>query len=169
MINLSHFRYATTSVGFGAAGASAATKASDNTAKISSLLATSVSGASSSSPFESASQDNISGSAKLAAQAAIARVQAQAKAKSEYITKQIDSVQKTVDDTNKDAKSKAPIIIGNTIIQPYQSWGSPPGTVTATDEHPVIVVGNTVIQKNYQSWVYSPPATTPDPTTDTTA
>jgi hypothetical protein len=120
MINLSHFKYATTKVGFGAAGTSAATTASDNTDKIKSMLATSVSGASSSSPFESASQDQISGASTLAANAAIARVKAAAKAKSEEITKQIDSVQKTVD-ASKDL-TKGRIVVGNTIVQPYVSW-----------------------------------------------
>ena len=120
MINLSHFRYATTKVGFGAAGASAATTASDSAAKVSSLLATSVSGASSSSPFESASQDQISGASTLAARAGIARVQAAAKAKSTEITKQIDSAQKSLD-TSKNL-TKGRIVVGNTIVQPYVSW-----------------------------------------------
>jgi hypothetical protein len=97
MINLSHFRYATTKVGFGSAGASAASDASTNTSKISSAMATAVSGASSSSPFESASQDNISGGATLAANAAIARVNAQKKAQSVSLLKQIDSAQATID------------------------------------------------------------------------
>jgi hypothetical protein len=120
MINLSHFRYATTKVGFGGAGASAATTASDNTAKITSLLATTVSGASSSSPFESASQDQISGATTLAARAGIARVQAAAKAKSTEITKQIDSAQKSLD-TSKNL-TKGRIVVGNTIVHPYVSW-----------------------------------------------
>jgi hypothetical protein len=97
MINLSHFRYATTTVGFGTAGTSAASTAKDNSSKISSLMATAASGASSSSPFESASQDNISGGSTLAANAAIARVNAQKKAKSAELIKQIDSAQATLD------------------------------------------------------------------------
>lgn len=97
MLNLSHFRYATTKVGFGSAGTSAASTASSNTSKISSAMATAVSGASSSSPFESASQDNISGAATLAANAAIARVNAQKKAQSAALIKQIDSAQAKID------------------------------------------------------------------------
>ena len=131
MINLSHFRYATIKVGFGAAGASAATTASDNAAKVSSLLATSVSGASSSSPFESASQDNISGSATLAAKAAIARVKADAVAKSKEITDRIDSAQSAL--TNAKSTSTGPTIVGYTVIQKYVSWVySPPVTTTDT-------------------------------------
>lgn len=97
MLNLSHFRYATTKVGFGSAGSSAASTASSNTSKISSAMATAVSGASSSSPFESASQDNISGAATLAANAAIARVNAQKKTQSAALIKQIDSAQAKID------------------------------------------------------------------------
>lgn len=97
MINLSHFKYATTKVGFGSAGTSAASTAKDNSSKVSSALATSVSGASSSSPFESATQDQISGASTLAANAAIARVNAQKKKQSEALLKQIDSAQATMD------------------------------------------------------------------------
>ncbi len=131
MINLSHFRYATIKVGFGAAGASAATTASDNTSKIKSMLATSVSGASSSSPFESASQDNISGRATLAAKAAIARVKADAVAKSKEITDRIDSAQSALADAKK--TSDGSMIVGYTVIQKYVSWVySPPVTTTDT-------------------------------------
>ena len=97
MINLSHFRYATTKVGFGSAGTSAASTAKDNSSKISSLMSTAASGASSSSPFESASQDQISGASTLAANAAIARVNAQKKKQSAALIKQIDSAQATMD------------------------------------------------------------------------
>ena len=97
MLNLSHFRYATTKVGFGSAGTSAASTAKDNSSKVSSLMSTAASGASSSSPFESASQDNISGAATLAANAAIARVNAQKKAQSAALLKQIDSAQAQID------------------------------------------------------------------------
>ncbi len=107
MINLSPFRYASTKVGFGTAGQSAANAATDNTAKISSAMATSVSGASSSSPFESAAQDKISGAATLAANAAMARVNAQRKAKSNELLKQIDAAQAKVDQARIAAKLKA--------------------------------------------------------------
>lgn len=106
MINLSHFRYATTTVGFGSAGTSAASDASSNTSKISSAMATAVSGASSSSPFESASQDNISGGATLAANAAIARVNAQKKKQSTALLKQIDSAQAAMDQAKTEAALK---------------------------------------------------------------
>ena len=97
MLNLSHFRYATTKVGFGSAGTTAASTAKENSSKVSSLMSTAASGASSSSPFESASQDNISGAATLAANAAIARVNAQKKAQSAALIKQIDSAQAKID------------------------------------------------------------------------
>jgi hypothetical protein len=97
MINLSHFRYATTTVGFGSAGTSAANAASENASKISSAMATSVSGAGSSSPFESSAQDQISGASTLAARAAMARINAQKKAQSTALLKQIDSAQATID------------------------------------------------------------------------
>ncbi|MDI1347557.1 MAG: hypothetical protein PSV22_26240 [Pseudolabrys sp.] len=106
MINLSHFRYATTTVGFGTAGTSAASTAKDNSSKVSSALATSVSGASSSSPFESASQDQISGASTLAANAAIARVNAQKKKQSTALLKQIDSVQAAMDQAKAEAALK---------------------------------------------------------------
>jgi len=97
MINLSHFRYAATRVGFGSAGASAASTASSNTSKISSAMATAMSGASSSSPFESSAQSQISGASTLAAQAAMGRINAQKKAQSAALLKQIDSAQATID------------------------------------------------------------------------
>jgi hypothetical protein len=131
MINLSHFRYATTKVGFGAAGTSAATAASNNTAKISSAMATAVSGASSSSPFESASQNNISGSATLAAQAAIARVKADATAKSKEITDKIDAAQNSLNDAK--STTNGPMVVGYTVIQKYVSWVyTPPAATTDT-------------------------------------
>ena len=60
-------------------------------------MATSMSGASSSSPFESAAQSNISDSTTLAVQAAMKRINVQRKAKSDALIKQIDSAQATVD------------------------------------------------------------------------
>lgn len=107
MINLSHFRYASTSVGFGAAGSSVASTAKDTASKVSSAMATATSGASSSSPFESASQNSISGAATLAANAAIARVNKQKKAQSESLIKQIDSAQAQIDQAQIAAKLKA--------------------------------------------------------------
>ena len=107
MINLSRFRYASTSVGFGAAGSSVASTAKDTASKVSSAMATGVSGASSSSPFESAAQDRISGAATLAANAAMARINAQRKAKSNELLKQIDGAQAKVDQARIAAKLKA--------------------------------------------------------------
>lgn len=131
MINLSHFRYASIRAGFGSAGASAAATASSNTDKIKSLLATSVSGASSSSPFESASQNQISGASTLAANAAIARVKADAAAKSKEITNKIDSAQSALNDAKK--TSDGSMIVGYTVVQKYVSWVySPPNTTTDT-------------------------------------
>lgn len=106
MINLSHFKYATTKVGFGTASTTAATTAKDNSSKVSSLMATAASGASSSSPFESASQDQISGASTLAANAAIARVNAQKKKQSAALLKQIDSAQAAMDQAKTEAALK---------------------------------------------------------------
>ena len=107
MINLSHFRYATTTVGFGTAGSTASSTAKDASSKVSSAMATSVSGASSSSPFESSAQDQISGASTLAANAAIARVNKQKKAQSASLLKQIDAAQASVDKARTDAALKA--------------------------------------------------------------
>lgn len=106
MINLSRFRYATTTVGFGSAGTSAASAASSNTSKISSAMATAMSGASSSSPFESAAQSNISDSATLAVKVAMSRINAAKKAQSVAMLKQIDSVQAQVDQAKTAAALK---------------------------------------------------------------
>ena len=97
MINLSRFRYATTPVGFGSAGKSASSTASDSAAKVKSAMSTAVSGASTSSPFESAAQDNISYAAKLAVQRAMTRINADRKAKSQAMLKQIDGAQAQID------------------------------------------------------------------------
>jgi hypothetical protein len=93
----SRFHYASLRVGFGSAGTAAYQAAQTNNSKINSAIATGLSGASSSSPFESASQASISGSSTLAAHAAIARVNAQKKAQSVALLKQIDSAQATLD------------------------------------------------------------------------
>ena len=92
-----YFRYASIKVGFGSAGAAAYRTAQSTSSKVSSAMATSMSGASSSSPFESAAQSNISDSTTLAVQAAMKRINVQRKAKSDALIKQIDSAQATVD------------------------------------------------------------------------
>lgn len=107
MINLSYFRYATLKVGFGSAGAAVASAAANTSSKVSSAMATSVSGASSSSPFESSAQGQISGYATLAAQAAITRINAQKKAQSVSLLKQIDGAQAQVDQARTAAALKA--------------------------------------------------------------
>ena len=126
MINLSHFRYASTSVGFGSAGASVANSAAETTSKVSSAMATGVNGASSSSPFESSAQDQISGLSTLAAQAAMARINKQRKAQSVSLLKQIDGAQATIDKAQVAAKLK----------QKYYVYTLPPVILvdtTATD------------------------------------
>jgi hypothetical protein len=164
MIN-SRFRYASANVGFGTPSASLQKMKASQANTANSLASAQSLLSSITSSLASAQQDKINGLGTLAAQAAIARVKADAAAKSKSITDQIDAAQKSLTDAQSTTTSTKPIIIGNTIIQPYVSWGSPPGTVAATDDHPVYVVGTTVIQKNYQSWVYTPPVAT----TDTTA
>ena len=52
------------------------------------------------SAFASAQQNKISGLGILAGKAALVRVQAEAKAKSDEILTQIDGVQKSIDDAN---------------------------------------------------------------------
>lgn len=96
MINLSHFRYATTSVGFGSAGASVASTASSSASKVASAMATATNGASTTSPFDSAAQSNISDAAKLAVQRAMTRINADKKAKSDALIKQIDNAQANI-------------------------------------------------------------------------
>jgi hypothetical protein len=136
MIN-SRFTYASVRVGFGSAfgsGSTAWQKLKSNRAGIaSSLAATQSALASFTNAMSSAQQDRISGLATLTAKAAIARVQAAAKAKADEITKKIDSAQKTIDGSKSASASKDPIIVGNTIIQPYVSWVySPPVSTTDT-------------------------------------
>jgi hypothetical protein len=106
MINLSHFRYASTSVGFGSAGTSVANSAAEATSKVSSAMATGVSGASSSSPFETSAQDQISGASTLAANAALARINKQRKAQSDAMLKQIDAAQASINKEQVLAKLK---------------------------------------------------------------
>ena len=102
-----YFRYPSIRVGFGSAGAGAYRTAQSTSSKVSSAMATSVSGASSASPFESAAQDNISSGATLAAQAASARVNKQRKAQSVSLISQIDAAQAQVDQARIAAKLKA--------------------------------------------------------------
>jgi hypothetical protein len=135
----SRFRYASVHVGFGSAGAASYKAWQAENSRVSSAITTAATGSSSDSPFDSALQDKITGAATLAAQAGIARVQAAANAKSTEITDQIDSAQSALVNSNTTAGGSG-----------------------------VIIVGDTVIQKNYVSWAYSPP-TTATSTTDTTA
>jgi len=132
MINLSHFKYATTSVGFGSAGSTAASAASTSASKVSSAMATAVSGVSSSSPFESASQDNISGAAKLAANAAIARINKQKKAQSASLIKQIDATQAQVDQARVAAQLKAKYYVYTLPAVVVDVTASDTGTTTDT-------------------------------------
>jgi dihydroorotase len=130
MIN-SRFTYASPKVGFGTQSASLQKLKASQSRIASSLASTQSTLASITSSFESAQQDKIDGLATLAAKAGIARVQAQAKAKSAEITKQIDSAQKSLD-ASKDV-TKHQIIVGHTIVQPYVSLVySPPATTTDT-------------------------------------
>jgi len=92
-----YFRYPSIKVGFGSAGAAVYRAAQSTSSKVSSAMATAAAGASSASPFESSAQDQISGGATLAAQAAIARVNAQKKAQSASLLNQIDGIQAQVD------------------------------------------------------------------------
>lgn len=126
LINLSHFRYASTSVGFGATGSSLASKAKSASSKVQTAMATAASGASSSSPFESSAQDQISGYATLAAQAAMNRINKQKKAQSDALVKQIDDTQAQVDQARTVAALK----------QKYYVYTLPPVILvdpTATD------------------------------------
>lgn len=126
MIN-TRFSYASTKTGFGPALGSGSTALQNLQAKragIASSLASAQARLNSiTSSFASAQQDKINGLGILAAQAAIARVQADAKAKAAEITKNIDAAQAAVDN----AKSiNGPTIVGNTVIQKYSSWALTP-------------------------------------------
>jgi hypothetical protein len=134
VINLSPFRYASLKVGFGSAGSSVASSAASATSKIQTLMATSVSGASSSSPFESAAQDQISSGATLAAQAAIARINKQRKTQSESLLKQIDGAQASIDKANTLAKLK----------QKYYVYTLPPVVLVDTTATATADTGTTV-------------------------
>ena len=103
----SRFKYATTKVGFGNHQNSGYQKLKNQRAVIANNLATIQANlASITSALNSAQQDQISGLGTLAAKAAIARVRADAKAKSDALTAQIDSAQKTLDDAKTVSSSK---------------------------------------------------------------
>jgi len=73
---------------------------------VSSAITTASTGSSTLSPFDGALQDKVSGLATLAANAAIARVKADADAKKAVLLTQIDGAQKTLDDAKNAAASK---------------------------------------------------------------
>jgi hypothetical protein len=101
-----YFRYPSIKVGFGSAGAAVYKAAQSTSSKVSSAMATATTGASSASPFESSAQDQISGYATLAAQAAMARINAQRKVQSNSLLKQIDSAQAQIDQAKIAAQLK---------------------------------------------------------------
>ena len=118
----SRFKYASVKVGFGASHNTAWQKLKAQRASITNNLATTQANlASITSALASAQQDKISGLGTLAAKAAIARVRADAKAKSEALTAQIDSAQKTLDDAKSFSSTKPK----------YVSWALAP-TVDVT-------------------------------------
>lgn len=118
----SYFRYAGTTVGFGSTQNSAWQKLKSQRAAMASNLASAQSTLNSiTSSFSSAQQDNITGLGTLAANAAIARVRADAKAKAATLTAQIDSAQSAL----KDAKSV-------TSKPKFVSWALPSTAVDTT-------------------------------------
>lgn len=127
----SRFTYASMKVGFGSAFGST-TNSSYKTlqakrASIAASLSSTQSALSAiTSAFATAQQDKISGLANLAARAAIARVQEDAKAKKAEALKQIDGAQKTLDDAKTAGKPAGTTIVGNTVIQKYVSWALTP-------------------------------------------
>jgi chromosome segregation ATPase len=97
----SRFKYASIKVGFGSTQNNAWTKLKSQRASIANNLASAQANlASITSALASAQQDKIAGLGTLAATAAIARVRAEAKAKSESLTAQLDSAQKALDSAN---------------------------------------------------------------------
>lgn len=127
----SHFSYASVRTGFGSAGAASYRAWQSDNARVSSAITTAETGSSSTSPFDGALQDNLSGLATLAANAAIARVQADAKAKSAVITQQIDSAQSALNDANSVNAPAGTTVVGYSVIQKYVSWAVLP-TVDTT-------------------------------------
>ncbi|MBI1204181.1 MAG: hypothetical protein GC182_16900 [Rhodopseudomonas sp.] len=118
----SYFKYATTSVGFGSIQNSAWQRLKSQRAAMASNLASAQSTLNSiTSSFASAQQDKITGLGTLAANAAIARVQAEGKAKAAALTKQIDSAQSALNDA-KSVSSKPKFV----------SWALPSTTVDTT-------------------------------------
>ena len=117
----SRFTYATTRVGFGSGigstSGSAWQKLKSNRASIGASLASAQSAlASITSALASAQQDKISGLATLAAQAAIARIKADADDKKDVLLKQIDGAQKALDDA-KNATSTKPKFVSWALTQ----------------------------------------------------
>lgn len=115
------FSYASTRVGFGSAfgttGTTAWQKLKSQRASIANNLASVQANlASITSALASAQQDKIAGLGTLAATAAIARVRADAAAKSAAITKQLDSAQKTLDEANA-AKTTTPKFVSWALTQ----------------------------------------------------
>lgn len=82
--------------------------------------------------FGTAQQNNISGLGTLAAQAALARVKAQAKARSDTILTQINSAQSTLDSAKTASKPTGTTVVGHTVIQKYVSWAGIPVTTDTT-------------------------------------
>ena len=100
----SRFSYATTRVGFGSPFATGGTGSSalqrlksQRAAMASHAAAAQANLASSASSLTGAQQNRISGLGTLAAQAGLARIQAEAKAKSIAMTAQIDQAQQALD------------------------------------------------------------------------
>jgi hypothetical protein len=106
----SHFSYTSVRTGFGSAGAASYQRWQANSARVTSAITTAATGSSTLSPFDGAQQDKISGLTTLAAQAAIARVKADAAAKSKEITDRIDAAQKSLTDAK--STGNGPMIVG---------------------------------------------------------
>lgn len=107
----SRFTYASTRVGFGSpfgSGNALQRLQSQRAAMASNLASVQAKLASVSTSFATAQQDKVAGLGTLAAQAAIARVQAEAKVKSVQMTQQIDKAQRALADAKaaNDAKPK---------------------------------------------------------------
>ncbi|OYY07594.1 MAG: hypothetical protein B7Y70_14325 [Rhizobiales bacterium 35-68-8] len=118
----SYFKYAGTTVGFGSTQNSAWAKLKSQRAAMANNLASAQSTLNSiTSSFSSAQQDNITGLGTLAANAAIARVRADAKAKAATLTAQIDSAQSALNDA-KSVSSKPKFV----------SWALPSTAVDTT-------------------------------------
>ena len=118
----SYFKYAGTTVGFGSTQNSAWTKLKSQRAAMANNLASAQSTLNSiTSAFSSAQQDHLNGLGTLAANAAIARIKADAAAKGAALTKQIDSAQSAL----ADAKSASS-------TPKFVSWALPSTAVDTT-------------------------------------